>query len=218
MNPSPKIGIGAVECIFVEKVGEQGENNKATRLGVEIEKGKSLPLYPNLNDLKKQYAYNNYKPEKTPGVNKSVKNLVSKYENIVDICADQITIADTSFFNQPKYSAIDIKNLGSWKQEKSWFLGKTEYKADYFHVKFLVHLYVLGEWVVKDENIMQFEARPPASYTRAGLFDYLLPDFNLGMAGKIFGFILLPVILLLALSFVFPTVKKLVNKILRKLI
>ncbi len=218
LNPSPKIGIGAVECIFVEKVGENGENNKATRLGVEIEKGKSLPLYPSLEELKKQYAYKNYDPEKTPGENQPVGSLVEKYNNIVDVCEDQVAIADTNFFNQPKYSVIDLKNLGSWKQEKSWFLGKTEYKADYFHVKFLVHLYVLGEWIVKDENIMQFEARPPASYTRAGLFDYLLPDFNLGMAGKIFGFILLPVILLLALSFVFPTVRKLINKILGKII
>ncbi|MFC2086254.1 hypothetical protein ACFLQ9_00885 [Bacteroidota bacterium] len=219
LNRSPKMGIGAVECIMIQKVGEQGTNNSATRLGVEIEKGKSLPLYPDLEELKKIYSYKNFNSEiKDKEQVKPVSEMVSSYENIVDICENEIVIADTNFFNKSKFSVIDLKNLGSWKQDKSWFLGASEYKADYFHVKFLVHLYVLGEWVVKDENIVKFEARPPSSLTKPGIFDYIFPDFKLGFGGRILSVILTPILLLLILSFVFPPLRIMINNLLKRFI
>jgi hypothetical protein len=219
LNESPKIGIGAVECIYFEKVGEGGENNKAVRLGVELEKGKSLPLYPDMESLLNQISWKRRSNTIfNQGEPQEVESQVSAYENITDICEDGKIIADPDFFNKPKYSLVDIKNLGSWKQEKSWFLGETEYKADYFHVKFLVHLYVLGEWVVKDENLSKFKPRPPASITKPGLFDYLLPDFNLGVFGKVLSIILLPLILILLFSFFFPSIRVLVNRIIMRII
>ena len=181
LNPTPKIGIGAVECIQFSKVGEKGINNAATRLGVQLEQGKSIPLYPQLDHLVQQIAYRSNKNKKQAVRNLPIEQMVSKFENLVDIEDGKEVFADTSFFNQSKYSLIDIKNLGSWKQKKSWFLANNEYKADYFHVKFLVHLYVIGEWLVKDENIAKFEARPPTSITKPGVLDYIFPDFNLGI-------------------------------------
>lgn len=218
LNKSPKIGIGAVECIFINKVGEQGLNNDATRIGVVIEKGKSLPLYPNLDELKRIYSrknteeQENQKKQITP-----VKDMVSDYENIVDICDQEVVTADTNFFNKSKFSIIDLKNLGSWKQQKEWFLGANKYNADYYHAQFLVHLYVLGEWVVKDENLISFEARPPAKYEKPSLLDYLFPDFNLGIGGKFLSAVLIPVLIILILSFFFPSIKKVVNKLIEKL-
>lgn len=219
LNESPKIGIGAVECIYFEKVGEGGENNNASRLGIELEKGKSLPLYPNLADLIEQTSWKRrdiaiYNKGKT----RPVEEQISAYETITDICEDQKVIADPDFFNKSKFSIIDIKNLGSWKQDKSWVLGKTEFKADYFHVRFLVHLYVLGEWVVKDENLVKFKPRPPASVTKPGLLDYLLPDFNFGPIGRIIPALLFPLIVVLLLSFFFPVIRSFVNSLIKKLI
>lgn len=214
LNKSPKIGIGAVECINFTKVGEKGVEEDSNGLGVEIEKGKSLPLYPTMQELLDKVTYHQ---QKSLSETVRVKDLVSTYENIVDICSDEKIIADPNFFNSSKYSVIDIKKLGSWEQDKKWFFEKSVYKADYFHVKLLVHLYVLGEWVVKDENLIKFEARPPSTFTKPGLWDYLFPDFNLGIGGLLFSVLLVPLLFILLLSFLIPSVGKLVNYFLKRI-
>lgn len=216
LNETPKIGIAAVECIDFNKVGEQGVNTNTTTLGVEIEKGKSLPLYPNFDSLLKQVAYKQGKTSKKPTVS-PVKDGVTTFENIIDVCQSEQVIADPNFFNSAKYSFIDIKNLGSWEQKKNWFFDKSVYKADYFHVKMLVHLYVLGEWVVKDENLIKFEARPPSIYVKPGLLDYLLPNFKIGWFGKILSALVLIMIVVLLLSFVLRPFGVFINYVLRKL-
>jgi hypothetical protein len=103
-----------------------------------------------------------------------------------------MALASESLFNSSKFSHIDIKNLGSWKEEQSWFLGDRTFTADYYHAKFLIHLYLLGEWTVKGDTFASFEARMPTRITKPGVLDYLLPDFNLGFWGRMFAAALLP--------------------------
>lgn len=222
LNPAgaPKIGIGAVECVLIEKVGEKGVNNLATTLGVDLEKGKSLPLYPNLEHLKEIYSYRNFQqsdPFKHSHL-EPTKELVERFENLIDVCENSVALADPNLFGQSKYSHIDIKNLGSWRESGSWLLGDKIYNADYYHAKLLVHLYVLGEWVVNNEAVARFEARAPASITRPGVLSYLLPDFKLGIMGKLLGSVFLPLVLLLLVSFFFPPIRLLINELLKKLV
>jgi hypothetical protein len=218
-NQNPKIGIGAVECIQIEKVGEKGINNQAVTLGVDLEKGKSLPLYPSLESIKDIYAYRNtadnpYKGSKLQETDDQLQD----YTNIIDICDQSLALADESLFNASKFSHIDIKNLGSWKEEGGWLLGGNTYNADYYHAKFLIHLYVLGEWTVKGDTFAAFEARLPTQVNKPGFLDYVLPDFGLGIVGKIATIILLSLIVVVFMPILFPSLRFIINKLLQLVI
>ncbi len=206
-NGSPKIGVAAIECLQIQKVGEEGINNQDTRIGIVLNKGKSLPLYPSAESLKSALTGTPFTPE--------VAELTKDYLELTNEEGKPIRL-NNQLFNQAKYSYVSIQNLGSWKEEKSWPLGPTTFNADYFHASFLVHLYVLGEWTVKPSSFVAFEARKPFKVTKPGLLDQLLPDFKLGIFGKFVITAVLIIGLTCVLAIFFPPLFKLINALLKR--
>lgn len=195
-NGSPKIGIGAVECIGIKAVSE---NENLNNIGVYLRRGSSLALYNSPEDIDKKF--------RATGINQEDALLP---ENVSQL--NNNSLPNPDLFGKEKYAIIHLSNLGSW-QEGSWLSSVSRY-ADQYHARFVIHAYVLGEWNVKPVSIAEPEPRPPFKLKKSGVLDFLLPDLHLGWLGKIIssgGWIVLGIIVL---GFFFPPVTALLNKLL----
>ncbi|XOV94933.1 MAG: hypothetical protein ACFHWX_09530 [Bacteroidota bacterium] len=206
-NSEPIMGIGAVECINIQKIGEGGENNNDKRIGIVLNNGKSLPIHPNLESVKSVLLNEEYQVE-LPDPEIASRD----YLEMKDNQGRPVTL-NRDLFGVSKYSFIEIKNLGSWETGKTWIFGEKNYNADSFTASFLIQLYVIGEWVVKPTAFTKFEAREPYQVHKPGLFDKLLPDFHLGLFGKLISGIMIGVILLLLLGFFFPPILLIIKRL-----
>ncbi len=194
----PHIGIAAVECIGIKS---ESENKKLNNIGVYLRIGSSLALYPTPGSIDEQFVQNRIEEQ---NVLAPVKPLLDKNK----------AITNPDLFDSEKYSIIHLANMGSW-QEGSWFSNVHRY-ADQYHAKFVIHIYVLGEWEVRPITIAEPESRPPFEMKKTGLKDFLLPNLNMGWFGKLIsgsGWILA---MLLVLYLFFPTTRKLMNNLLSK--
>lgn len=194
-DKQPHIGIAAVECVQVQKVGEKGLHNRDDQIGVSIENGQAIPLYNSLNEVVSNFADNYRNPNISPSVETVARPFYSLAEGSEDF------VLNPNLFGKEKFSAVQIRNLGSWKEPKSWLLGKTEFEADLFKASFIIHLFVIGEWTVKGRSLVKTDLRPPTQVVKKGLFDYLLPDFKLGFFGKT-----ISIVILLFVAFVFLSI------------
>lgn len=195
-NSEPQIGIAAVECIGIKQVSE---NKSLNNIGVYINVGSSLALYNSPEEIDSKFNQTGISPE----------NVITPIDNKV---YNEESISNQNLFGKEKFAIIHMPNLGSW-QEGSWLSKKTRY-ADLYHARFVIHTYVLGEWTVQPVSIAKPEPRPPFMLKKAGLMDFLLPDFNLGWFGKILsggGWIIVG---LIVLSIFFPPFGAIVNKLL----
>jgi len=195
-NGEPQIGIGAVECIGIKQVSE---NKNVNNIGVYIRKGSSLALYNSPEEIDSKYYQNTIRPE----------DLLRPIESKVYTNGSEV---NPNLFGKEKYAIIHLANLGSW-QEGSWF-SKIHRYADLYHARFVIHTYVLGEWTVQPVAIAKPEPRPPFELKKAGLLDFLLPDFNLGFFGKLLSGGGWVIIGLIVLSLFFPPIGALINKVL----
>lgn len=218
INENPKIGIGAVECVSIKNISEAGANSPISSIGVNLSTGSSIALYPNIEELKEIYAKNsiddagnNELIEKKEQLN--LEASILNHDNILEYCKNSVAEVDPNFFGSSKYSVLEIKNLGPWKNKEKFVFRKKEYRADLYTVNFLIHLYVLGEWTVKDQNLTKYKPRKPFKIERPTIWSYIIPDFLIGIIGKIFSGIIILLILLIILSIVVPSFGKLVGKI-----
>lgn len=195
-NGEPKIGVGAVECIGIKPISQ---NKDLNNIGVYVRRGSSLALYNEPEEIDSKFT--------RQGINQvdAIKPIESKL-------FDSDAIANPYLFGKDKYAIIHLANLGSW-QEGSWLSSKTRY-ADQYHARFVIHTYVLGEWSVQPVHIVEPEPRPPFKQKKAGLTDFLLPDFNLGWFGKLLSGGGWLIVGLIVLSIFFPPIGLLINKIL----
>ena len=199
-NGEPKIGIAAVECIGIKPVSE---NKQLNNIGVYLRRGSSLALYNSPAEIDSRY-------------NQSSIAMNDALMPINNMALNEQAIANPNLFGKEKYAIIHLTNLGSW-QEGSWFSNVSRY-ADQYHARFVIHAYVLGEWNVQPVNIVKPKPRPAFSQKKAGLMDFLLPDFHLGWLGKLVsggGWVIIGILIL---SLLFPPVGLLIKRIITVLL
>lgn len=209
----PEIGIAAVECAKVFRIDEKGANKEDTDIYLTIEPGQSIPLYNSLEEVIGQFTDQYHKDAE---LKPAVETVSADYYKMAQDSTG--TFYNPDLFGKTKYSAIQIKNLGSWKSQQGFLFGNTKYEGDLFKAEFLIHLFVIGEWTVKPNSFVETDIRPPKVITKKGLIDFLLPDFKLGFFGKIFSGTVGILILIVFLSVFFPPLGKIVNGVLKKIL
>ncbi|MFG6686230.1 hypothetical protein ACGK9U_06590 [Mariniflexile sp. HNIBRBA6329] len=185
-NKNPVIGIAAVECINIYQKEEEKENKK---IGVYLRPGSNLALYNSPEDLDKKFTIT--------GINK--KDVYYPVES-----SDYSSLINKDLFGKEKYSIIHISNFGSW-DTGGWFSG-SKYYQDLYHVKFLVHVFVIGEWDVQPLKIIKPESREQAVVFKPGLKNFL-PNFGITFFGEIIYILGLVLAFYLIINFVIPFVK-----------
>lgn len=205
-NSTPNIGVAAVECISVKFDGDPEE--KDTRIGAHIFKGKSLALHNNVEDFifKRNAKSSNY----VQNVNKQTGDYY-KFAN-----SDQDVGLNSGLFDKDKFAIIHLANIGAWEKGSFFNIFSSGRKyADNIKADFVIHTFVVGEWNVKRPHLVDFE--PPEQYyqEQPSLISSLIPDFGLGFLGKIFSGTGLIIVGVLVLGLFFPPVLSLINLVLR---
>jgi len=206
-DAQPSIGIAGVECYKIVKVGEKGTNNEDDAIGISVEKGEALPLYNSLDEVTQVYTQTGTRAFASTGTVLTPNNtggVTQIYTN-------------PNLFDKSKFSAIRINNIGSWRTDNNWFLGKREYEADFFQASFYVHLYVLGEWTVKGRSLVAYKPHPPTRIVKSGLFSKLLPDFNLGILGRGVSVLLIGLLIFVVLSFFISPIGQLLSQFVKRI-
>lgn len=215
VNKQPRIGIAAVEAIKIQKVGEEGINNKDRRIALSVENGMAFPLYDSFEELAAVFMGG----APPAPVRSSSPPPEDPFSAMADNTENAARIYNPELFGRSKYTAVQIKNLGSWKdRERGWLFGSRTYNADLFRASFFVHLYVIGEWTVKPESFVATQLQPPVRFVKPGLFDYILPSFGLGRFGQIFSGAVIFIILFVLLGAFIRPIGRILDFIIRKIL
>ena len=183
----PEMAIAAIECIEIEKVTDEKLIPESSGLGIDLSRGQLLPLT----------------------IDAPTDFDVSDEEGGL--------MLNPGFFNQPVATGIRIHNLRIRRAGKPFLGARARYVGDAFHVRFLIHVYVVGDWVIQGGAFADYEPRGPQVVSSPGLLDYVLPDFHLGFFGKFISSALILLILVLTLGLFFPSMIELLNMAIRKL-
>ncbi|MEM9686513.1 MAG: hypothetical protein AAF934_06280 [Bacteroidota bacterium] len=130
----------------------------------------------------------------------------------MELNADKILQAkmnDQEFiWNKPYYIKLFFNNLGSWR---SGIFNQNQYH-DQVRYRFLMPVFVVGSWdVVVPQEILP-EWNPPEPYIRKIGFRNFLPFWKMGFIGKLASVIAIAVIVIMALTMIFPGVVRLIKR------
>lgn len=169
-NETPEMAIGAIYCEGLKRQPVENLSDIAISVGV----GSELALYPN-----PQYANDNLSDTTTA----SLPNFESKAGTSVNSRNDT---SATSIWNKPYYVKFFFKNIGSWKNS---IFDKNRKYDDQLRYKFVMPVLVEGSWDMHPPYEIIASWDPPETFHKEGIS--LIPDFGLGVFGKIGFFIIL---------------------------
>lgn len=196
------IGIAAVEVIYLNPSKNKLNKNQG-EASVYLEKGGSLALTTDINDFPKR---GNKGLRQKDAVISTPQDLKTDIKGLIT----DNGMLDPNLFNQPKYAVVTFPNIGTWHKKGGWFT-KEQLFSDQIEAKLLIHTFVVGQWQLKREKYVDFEAPAPISYVKASTFERaldsagsffknLIPDLGLDFLSYTFW----PVIILILILLVFP--------------
>lgn len=201
-NETPDIAIAAILCSNLQVGNEEGEK----RIGIALQTGSALTMYPGYQSVT---SYNEEIDVQ--------RKLTVKASELIESKKPQAASEQRGgMWNQSQYVWVHFDNIGSWKSGN--ILTGTRKFADYVDATFILPIFVVGEWDVRmPSDLVKWIPQKPLEVKGFGFGD-LIPDFKLGMMGKVLSGGVGVFIIILILSFFFPPLMQIINLILNGLV
>jgi len=206
VSKKPHFGIAALEVASVKFLGSK--DKQTGEIGAYLEKGESLALFdkPTFDYSEPTKKVNYIDPNSIKDIEQYRSQLMNKNLGSVDW--------SSSIFDKDKYAYIHVANFGSWK-EKQHFYSSSELWADKIDVRFVMHIFAIGDWELKRPVVIgQIDATERNVKHESGIFEFKMPGFGLGAFGQYLTGSTLLIAGILVLGVFFPPVLTIINTIL----
>jgi hypothetical protein len=196
------LGIAAVEVIYLNP-SKNNLNEAGGEAAVYLEKGGSLALSKSFEGL--PVRGNNGLRNRA-----SVLSRPQSLEKKITELATDTGYLNPELFDIPKFAVITFPNFGTW-HKKGGIFSKEQLFSDQIEAKLLIHTFVVGEWKLKREKYVDFEAQKPIHFEKpsglekmgdsvSGFFESFLPGFSI----KFLSYLFWPIIILIIILLFFP--------------